>query len=124
MARQVHRFDRRAKEQRRVVFDAVGRSVMTRRHGGAGMALAMEISEWAQEQFGTCELGDRRRTKRVVKLAAQAAAMPDASTPKQTEGWGDCKAAYRLFAEEDVTFEALTAPHQVISRAVPAGIWL
>lgn len=97
---------------------------MTRVHGGAGVALAMEISEWSQEQFGRCELGDRRRTKRVVKLAAQAAAMPDASTPKQTEGWGDCKAAYRLFAEEDVTFEALTAPHCAMSRAVPAGIWL
>jgi hypothetical protein len=88
------------------------------------MALAMEISDWAQEQFGTCELGDRRRTKRVIKLAAQAAAMPDASTPKQTEGWGDCKAAYRLFAQEDVTFEALTAPHCAMTRAVPAGTWL
>ena len=40
------------------------------------MALAMEIPEWAQEQFGTCELGDRRRTKRLVKFASQAAAMP------------------------------------------------
>ena len=88
------------------------------------MASAMEIPEWAQEQFGTCVLGDRRRTKRVVKLATQAAAMPDASTPKQTEGWGDCKAAYRLFAQEDVTFEALTAPHCAMTRGVPAGTWL
>src|SRR5262245_60666863 len=79
-------------------FDAVGRSVRTRMDGGAGVALAMEISKWAQEQFGACELGDRRRTKRLVKFAAQAATMPDASTPKQTEGWSDCKAAYRLFA--------------------------
>jgi hypothetical protein len=88
------------------------------------MALAMEFLDWAQQQFGTCELGDRRRTKRVIKLAAQAAAMPDASTPKQTEGWGDCKAAYRLFAHEDVTFEALTAPHCAMTREVPAGVWL
>lgn len=88
------------------------------------MALALEISKWAEEQFATCELGDRRRTKRVVTLAAQAAAMPDASTPKQTEGWGDCKAAYRLFAAENVTFEALTAPHCAMSRAVSAGTWL
>lgn len=88
------------------------------------MALAMDILEWAQEQFGECELGDLRRTKRVVKFAAQAAAMPDASTPKQAEGWGDCKAAYRLFAQEEVTFEALTAPHCAATRAVPAGVWL
>lgn len=88
------------------------------------MALAMEISTWAEVQFGACELGDRRRMKRMVKLAAQAAAAPDASTPKQTEGWGDCKAAYRLFAHPDVTFEAVTAPHCAMSRAVPAGVWL
>jgi hypothetical protein len=88
------------------------------------MALAMKISDWAQEQFGKCELGDRRRTKRVIKFAAQAAAMPDASTPKQAEDWGACKAAYRLFAQEDVTFEAVTAPHCAMSRAVSAGTWL
>lgn len=88
------------------------------------MAMAMEFSSWAQEQFGACNLGDLRRTKRVVKFAAQAAAMPDASTPKQTENWGDCKAAYRLFAEDDVTFEAMTAPHCAMSRAVSAGVWL
>lgn len=88
------------------------------------MALAMEIPEWAQEQFGTCELGDRRRTKRLVKFASQAAAMPDASTPKQSEGWGDCKAAYKLFSQKKVTFAALTAPHCARTRAVPAGTWL
>lgn len=88
------------------------------------MALVLEIFDWAQEQFGKCELGDRRRTKRVIKFAAQAAAMPDASTPKQAEGWRDCKAAYRLFAQEAVTFEALTAPHCAMTRAVSAGTWL
>lgn len=88
------------------------------------MALAMEISDWAQQQFGKCVLGDKRRTKRVITFAAQVAAMPDASTPKQAESWKDCKAAYRLFAQEDVTFETLTAPHCAMSRAVPTGTWL
>jgi hypothetical protein len=88
------------------------------------MALTLDVSQWSNEQFKDCDLGDRRRTKRVVKLAAQAALMPDASTPKQTEGWGDCKAAYRLFAQPQVTFEAITAPHYARSRAVSAGVWL
>lgn len=88
------------------------------------MALVMEISDWAKQQFGKCVLGDKRRTKRVITFAAQAAAMPDASTPKQAEGWKDCKAAYRLFAQEDVTFETITAPHCAMSRAVPSGTWL
>jgi hypothetical protein len=86
--------------------------------------LALEIEPWAEQQFGTCELGDRRRTKRMVKLAIQAAAKPDASTPQQTERWADCKAAYRLFDQADVTFEAVTAPHNALARAVEPGIWL
>jgi hypothetical protein len=60
----------------------------------------------------------------MVKLAAQAAAKPDAATPKQTERWADCKAAYRLFAQDDVTFDAVIAPHCAATRAVGAGTWL
>lgn len=87
-------------------------------------ALELEIQAWAEQQFGNCELGDLRRTKRLIKLAAQAAQMPDASTPKQTENWADCKGAYRLFSREAVTFEAVVAPHCEMSRAVPPGTWL
>jgi Transposase DNA-binding/Transposase Tn5 dimerisation domain len=87
-------------------------------------ALALEIEQWSEQQFGSCELGDKRRTKRMVKFAAQAAAKPDASTPKQTERWADCKAAYRLFEQDEVTFDAVIAPHCAQSRAVGPGIWL
>ena len=54
-------------------------------------------AEWARAEFGGCDLGDRRRVQRAVKYAEQAVADPDGSTPEQTESWGDCKAAYRLF---------------------------
>lgn len=88
-------------------------------------SVTLDIAEWAQQQFGTCELGDRRRTKRMVKLAAQVAAKPDAATPEQTERWADCKAAYRLFDAQDVTFEAVTAPHCAATvAAIGAGTWL
>ena len=88
------------------------------------MAFALGITQWAEQQFGTCELGDRRRTKRMVKLAAQVATRPDASTPQQTERWADCKAAYRLFDQPDVTFDAVTAQHCALSRDVAPGTWL
>lgn len=88
------------------------------------MAVALEITEWATQQFGKCELGDQRRTKRMVKLAGQAATKPDASTPQQTERWADCRAAYRLFDQDDVTFDAVVAPHCALSRAVEPGTWL
>jgi hypothetical protein len=86
--------------------------------------LTLDIGQWAEQQFGTCELGDQRRTKRMVKFAAQAAAKPDAATPKQTERWCDCKAAYRLFDQDDVTFDAVIAPHCAATRAVGPGTWL
>jgi hypothetical protein len=60
----------------------------------------------------------------MVKLASQAAAKPDAATPEQTERWADCKAAYRLFDCEDVTFDAVIAPHCAATRGVGSGTFL
>jgi hypothetical protein len=60
----------------------------------------------------------------MVKLAAQAAAKPDAATPEQAERWADCKAAYRLFDQEEVTFQAVIAPHVAQARAVGPGTFL
>ncbi len=76
----------------------------------------LEPIEWAKQNFGECDLGDKRRTDRLIQYAVQAASRPDASTPEQTETWGDCKAAYRLFNEEDVTFQAIIAPHCEMTR--------
>ena len=86
--------------------------------------LSLEVGAWAEQQFSQCELGDRRRTRRLVKTAMQAALKPDASTPEQAERWSDCKAAYHLFDQEDVTFDAIIAPHCAASRQVAAGVWL
>lgn len=86
--------------------------------------LPLDIEDWAEENFGACELGDARRTKRAVKLAAQVASRPDGSTPDQTETWADCKAAYRLFDQDDVTFRALSEPHWQLTRERTGGVWL
>lgn len=85
----------------------------------------LDAEAWAQQQFSACELGDKRRTDRLVSFAVQSAEKPDASTPKQAENWPDCKAAYRLFDQEDVTFEAVTSPHRSLARnAMRDGVWL
>src|SRR5688572_1894521 len=52
---------------------------------GSSQMLELDVTKWAQEQFGTCQLGDVRRTRRAVKFAAQAAANPSGHTPEQTE---------------------------------------
>ena len=48
--------------------------------------------EWAAQQFGQVEPGDRRRTRRVVRLAGQMARHPAASLPSQTGVWRETKA--------------------------------
>ena len=86
--------------------------------------LELDVKRWAEQQFGECDLGDRRRTRRAVQAAALFAANPDGSTPRQTESWSECNGAYRLFHEEDVTFASLTAPHYRLTIARKAGHYL
>jgi hypothetical protein len=85
------------------------------------MAWELDVTAWAKQQFGTCELGDIRRTERAVTYAAQVAAHPDGSTPRQTERWSDLKGAYLLFNREEVTFSALAGPHWQLTRDSFAG---
>ena len=79
------------------------------------------VQEWAQLNFGNCELGDKRRTNRLVKVAEEIASNPSASLPSQIENWGDLKAAYRLFDREEVTFETIASPHWELTRRSAKG---
>jgi hypothetical protein len=87
-------------------------------------SLTMEPRVWAEEQFGACQLGDKRRTKRLIQVAAQVAADPSASFPEQAGSWSDLKAAYRLFDQEGVSFDAIAEPHWQQTRARCPGRYL
>jgi hypothetical protein len=87
-------------------------------------SLILDVAQWAEAQFGECELGDVRRTRRAVIAAAQFALSPDATTPRQIEGWSDLKAAYRLFGQESVTFQSLAEPHWRRTRGSAQGVCL
>lgn len=88
------------------------------------VSFTLPARQWAEEQFGRCELGDYRRTRRAVEVAAAFAADPSGSTPHQTENWADLKAAYRLFDSDGVTFESLASPHWNQTRNRTSGHWL
>jgi len=88
------------------------------------MCVILDTEKWAKQQFGGCDLGDVRRTRRLVRFASHVAADPDASTPQQTERWSDLKAAYRLIDSEEVTFDAVASPHWQQTRQREAGTWL
>ena len=72
---------------------------------------------WAEATFGGARLGDPRRTRRLVQTAAALATRPDASLPQQLSDPAALKGAYRLFASEAVTFEAVLDPHLAQTHA-------
>ena len=81
------------------------------------MGQASEESErdWAREEFGTAELGDARRTARLVALARQLGERPEASLPQALEDGAALKAAYRFFDNADIAHEKILASHVVSS---------
>jgi hypothetical protein len=74
--------------------------------------------------FGNCQLGDKRRTRRLIQVAADVANNPSASFPDQMKTWGDLKAAYNLFDCDDVTFEAIARPHWEVTKGRTTGRYL
>jgi hypothetical protein len=88
------------------------------------MTITMDTQTWAEEQFGQCDLKDKRRTQRLVHLANQVLCHPSGSLPEQTAEMADLKAAYRLFSCQDVTFEAIAGPHWEQTRRRLPGTYL
>jgi len=66
--------------------------------------------------FASCELGDRRRSERAVRIAQGIALRTSASIPMQAQSGKDAKAAYRFFDTDAVTFEKLSEPHWLLTR--------
>jgi hypothetical protein len=79
------------------------------------------VTEWAQLNFGNCELGDKRRTNRLMQVAEDIASNPSATLPNQMDGWGDLRAAYNLFGRKEVTFEAIARPHWELTKQQATG---
>ena len=71
----------------------------------------LEPLAWAQQTFGSAQLGDVRRPPRAVALAAGLLANPAASLPRQAASRAALKASYALLHEADVTHTALLTPH-------------
>lgn len=81
----------------------------------------VEPEVWAEQTFGECELGDLRHTKRLMQVAQRIVEHPAGSFPDQMPDWAELKAAYRLFAAADVTFDAVARPHWEQTRRAASG---
>jgi hypothetical protein len=57
------------------------------------------------------ELGDQRLNRRARRLLEKLGEKPTVSIPAACGGWGETKAAYRLFDHPEVSAERVLAPH-------------
>jgi len=74
-------------------------------------------AQWAQEEFALAELGDQRRTRRLMNIATRLAQNPGGTLPQAFPSWAELKAAYRFFDQPKVGWEAIAAPHWERTRA-------
>ena len=74
--------------------------------------MVSSAGDWAAQQWGAVDLGDKRLNRRAVIIGARMAAQPGASLPQQMQGRAQLDAAYAFLNDLDVTVEALTAPHR------------
>ena len=72
----------------------------------------MNPARLTRDEFEGADLGDPRRSRRLVKVAQRLAASPELSISAACGGWGETMAAYRLLAAPQVTPEKVLAPHR------------
>src|ERR1035438_3560738 len=67
----------------------------------------MNQRDWVTEELATLDLGDDRLNRRAEVLLSLLGDKPGASIPAACNGWAETKAAYRVFAKEDATTDAV-----------------
>ena len=72
----------------------------------------MDPGKWAEQEFGQAQWGDQRLTKRLVVLATQRAAMPNASVPQSCQNLAGTRAAYRFYDNDQIEVEQILEPHR------------
>ena len=86
--------------------------------------IVRDNEQWVVDQFSQCELGNSLRTERLQKVAGAMLSCPEQSLPKQNAAWADLKAAYRLFDNRQVTFDAVAEQHWQQTRQTNPGRYL
>ena len=71
-----------------------------------------QIKSFGEMNFANAKLGDARRTKRLIQTANLMWRRPGGSLPQKLRNPKDLRALYRLMKCDDVTHEAILAPHR------------
>lgn len=82
--------------------------------------------DWAEEEFAQSDLGDRRLAKRLVSLARDFYARPQASVPQACQTRAKTKAAYRFFDHPKMSMDNVLEQHyeSTLSRVRQASVVL
>ena len=84
-----------------------------------GSCMKSQLQSFGEVNFGNAQLGDQRRTKRLVHTANLMCRRPGGTLPQKLRAPKDLRAIYRLMDCPAVTHEAVLAPHR---KAVLDGI--
>lgn len=76
------------------------------------MPSTSDFDDWAIDEFGAAQLGDARRTQRLVALARRLAQSPHCSFPASLTA-SELKAAYRFFDNKQVDADGVLGAHIV-----------
>ena len=78
------------------------------------MSDLLDTTSWAVTECADADLGDLRRTQRVVQLAHALAQRPGAALPEACGSGAMLKAAYRFFTNNDI------APDDIVHSPIEA----
>jgi hypothetical protein len=68
--------------------------------------------DWAEAEFGNADLNDRRLNRRLVEIARDFYARPQAQIPQACQSRARTKAAYRFFKHPSTNMDDLLEPHR------------
>lgn len=70
-------------------------------------------SDWAEEEFGSVNLGDERLSHRLVTIVRDFYARPQASIPQACQTRANTKATYRFFEHPSTAMDVLLSQHSI-----------
>ena len=83
-------------------------------------------AQWAEVEFGSAPLGDRRRSQRLVRIGTSLAQTPTGTLPEAFPEWKELKAVYRWVNHIEFGLEEIQQPHRqrTLERCQQPGEYL
>jgi hypothetical protein len=69
------------------------------------------MGRWVEEETSGCDLGDARLNRRLGMILEDIGERPDRSLPTAFQDWANTKAAYRFFANVNVSEDKILEGH-------------